>query len=182
MQLVVPSITYQESFLSAVDEYQKEQKSSMHMRNEHYNLLNKGELVHNFQAYVDLVKSRSTGRNLPPGYVPESTFWYVDNNTYIGRVSIRHTLTKPLLETGGHIGYDIRPSQRGKGYGNKLLSLALEKAKDLGITKVLITCNVNNIPSKKVIEANKGIFENRVKTQEGESDKLRYWITLENQP
>lgn len=177
MQLVKPSIEYKSSFIEAVKEYQQELEEGNHVRNNHYKSLNIGDLNSNFQGYVDIILSKEQGLNTPEGHVPESTLWLVDNGQYLGRVNIRHQLTDFLLKEGGTIGYDIRPTQRGKGYGKRMLKLALIKAKELGIEKVLITCNVNNIPSKKVIEANGGIIENRIKSVEkGKPDKLRYWI------
>jgi len=81
-----------------------------------------------------------------------------------------------MAKTGGNLGYYIRPSARNKGYGTKILELALVKAKKLGLQKVLITCDESNIPSKKIIEKNKGQFQDKV-TGEGEA-KLRYLIDL----
>ncbi len=118
----------------------------------------------------------SEGKNLTDGRVRQSTYWLVDNNEIIGRVAIRHTLTEHLLREGGHIGYDIRPSKRKMGYGKKILSLAILKAKALGIDKILVTCSESNIGSKKIIEANGGILENRVDVGNGRTAKLRYWI------
>ena len=97
---------------------------------------------------------------------------------FIGRVSIRHALTEHLLAVGGLIGYDIRPSKRGQGYGNKILELALPKAKELGISRVLITCDVTNAASRKIIEKNGGILENQVPNPETGVDKLRYWVDV----
>ena len=80
---------------------------------------------------------------------------------FIGRVSIQHTLTDHLKE-GGHIGYYIRPSKRKLGYGKKILELSLVEARELGLRKVLVTCDNDNICSQKIIEANGGILENVV--------------------
>ena len=96
---------------------------------------------------------------------------------FIGWLDIRHSLTEHLREIGGHIGYAIRPSERGKGYGNKILELALPKAQELGIKDVLITCDADNTPSAKIIEKNGGVFEN-IKTTSDGVPKRRYWINL----
>ena len=82
------------------------------------------------------------------------------------------------MKEGGNIGYGIIPSKRGLGYGTKALKLTLEKAKELGLKKVLLTCNSTNIGSKKVIEANGGLLENEILGEEGKPNKLRYWIEL----
>ena len=76
------------------------------------------------------------------------------------------------------MGYDIRPSKRRRGYGKKILQLTLEKAKELGMERVLVTCDVNNEPSRKIIEQNGGILENKVPNPETGTDKGRYWIDL----
>jgi len=174
MQLVVPSSKYKESFLEALIEYQKEKPTD---RLDIFSL-NKKELQGDFQSYIKRIENYSHGENLPLGYVPDTTYWLVDGNEFIGRISIRHTLTKSLLREGGHIGYDIRPSKRKLGYGKKILELALPKAKMLGITKALITCDETNIGSRKIIEANGGVFENSTEMGEGKPRKLRYWISI----
>lgn len=167
MQLVSPQTTYKKSFLDAVKEYQQEGR---------YTELDIKDLQNNFDAFVQKLQNYSLGKDLPAGYVPETIFWLVDNNEFIGRVSIRHYLTDALKKVGGHIGYDIRPSKRRMGYGKKILALVLPEAKKLGINKALITCDETNIGSKKIIEANGGVLENRVEMGNGKPAKFRYWI------
>jgi len=86
------------------------------------------------------------------------------------------TVNDYLAKIGGNIGYYIRPSARKKGYGTKILELALIKAKQIGLQKILVTCDESNIASKKIIEKNKGQFQDKV-ISAGEP-KLRYWIDL----
>lgn len=174
MQLIVPSSKYKGSFLEAVEEYQKEKA------NDRMDIfaLNPLLLLEDFQSYIDRLTNESRGKNLPKGYVPQTTYWLVDGDEFIGRVSIRHSLTEQFLREGGHIGYDIRPSKRKLGYGKKILEFALPKAKALGIKKVLVTCDETNIGSKKIIEANGGMFENSVEMRKWKLRKLRFWITL----
>ena len=113
---------------------------------------------------------------MPNGYVPETRLWLIEDGKYIGSVNIRHSLTPHLLGVGGHIGYNIRPSMRNKGYGTAILRLALPYARALGLERVLLTCDETNIGSKKIIEANGGVLENKVSNPAGGPDKLRYWI------
>jgi predicted acetyltransferase len=174
MQLVLPSSRYEASFIEAVEAYQKEDGID---RLDIYQL-NLQYLKDNFQEYVKKLISESEGKNLPEGYVPQTTLWLIDRDEFIGRVSIRHELTEQLLKVGGHIGYDIRPSKRKMGYGKKILEMALPEAKKLGIEKVLVTCNETNIGSKKIIEENGGVLENIVEMGERKPRKLRYWIKL----
>lgn len=175
-QLTTPDGRYKTSFLEALDEYKKEFKETGNKRLEHYKKLDEQELRTDFATFVQNLKDKASGKNLPDGYVPCSVFWLVQENRFLGWVDIRHQLTPHLLEFGGHIGYDIRPSERGKGYGTSMLKLALEKTKELGIKDVLITCNAHNIGSKKIIETNGGVLEN---IREKNSEKtMRYRISV----
>jgi predicted acetyltransferase len=106
----------------------------------------------------------------PPGWVPCTTLWYVEGSEYLGRLAIRHRLTPWLLERGGHIGYDVRPSARNNGYATNMLADALPIAKQLGIADVLVTCDVDNTASRRVIEKNAGQLEDE------RGGKLRFWV------
>ncbi len=173
MELVYPNIKYKDSYIDAVKEYQDENQG--HGR---YLELNLEKLKTDFESYVEKLKSESNGENLKSGYVQHTEFWLVDEDKYIGRVDIRHVLNDHLLKVGGHIGYDIRKSERNKGYGTQALKMALPFAKNLGLEKVLITCDSTNIGSRKIIESNGGIFENEIPGENGEPSKLRFWIDL----
>jgi predicted acetyltransferase len=107
--------------------------------------------------------------------VPAHTYFLVCNNKRIfGAINIRHCLNEYLFQFGGHIGYGIRPSERGKGYASLMLGMALPIAKKLGIDEVLVTCDKNNTASAKTIIKNGGILENEV--MEEEEIVQRYWI------
>jgi len=124
-----------------------------------------------FAGYVEGVVAealRDTPR--PEGYVPATTLWWVEGETYLARIAIRHELTPSLLEQGGHIGYDVRPSARRRGHATAMLHAALPLASRLGIGSALVTCDHDNVGSRKVIEACGGRFEDR------RADKLRYWV------
>ncbi|NLA87623.1 MAG: GNAT family N-acetyltransferase [Clostridiales bacterium] len=98
-------------------------------------------------------------------------------NKIVGAVNIRHDLNDSLLRSGGHIGDGVRPSERRKGYATEIISLALDKCRDMGIEKVLITCDKSNIGSAKSIMSNGGILQD-----EHEVDGVmeqRYWIVLQ---
>ena len=118
------------------------------------------------------------GRNLKPDRVPSDCYWLVDteNEYFIGEIHIRHRLNEALTLRGGHIGYVIRFSEWNNGYGTAMLALALEKAKAMGLDKVLITCNDNNIASARVMEKNDCILLDKVETDGGLT--RRYWKTL----
>ncbi|MGE7434889.1 MULTISPECIES: GNAT family N-acetyltransferase [Kitasatospora] len=102
--------------------------------------------------------------------VPCSTFWYVDGDTYLARIAIRHRLTPYWLELGGHIGYDVRPSARRRGHATGMLRAALPIAAGMGIDPALVTCDSTNSASLKVIEACGGRLED---VRDG---VRRYWV------
>ena len=106
----------------------------------------------------------------PEGYVPCTTLWWTDGDQYLGRIAIRHELTTFLIDVGGHIGYDVRPTARRRGHATAMLRAALPVAHRLGIEQALVTCDWDNVGSRKTIEANGGVYEDR------RGPKLRYWV------
>lgn len=117
-------------------------------------------------------------RNLPENYVPASTFLIYANETLVGFMNVRHTLNTFLEEAGGHIGYMIHPHHRRKGYAKAALKDALSYAKDgLKLSRVLITCSVDNEASKKTIKSVGGIYQNTVDNAQL-GTVHRYWIKL----
>ena len=102
------------------------------------------------------------------------------DNKLVGMTIIRHSLEKTNFLTGGHIGVSVRPSERGKGYGFKILELALKECEKLGIKNVLMSCRKDNIASLKNIQKIGGEFENEVLSSKGNLCE-RYWINLEKE-
>lgn len=177
IRFVLPSVKYKKSFIEAAKEFKKENNWYVLSIN-----IPIDEAAKNFSAYVKRVRNLSRGIGLVKGYVPETVYWLVDGKKFIGRASIRHKLTKHLRLIGGHIGYEVRPAERKKGYGGKILELALLKAKKLGIKKVLVTCDETNIASRKIIEHCGGVLENAGFQGKDKPKKLRYWIDNSNAP
>jgi len=93
-------------------------------------------------------------------------------------IDIRHELNEYLLNFGGHIGYGIKTSERRKGYATEMLRLALEKARELNLKKVLLTCNKTNYGSARTIQKNGGILENKILNPKDKQITQRYWIEL----
>ena len=114
------------------------------------------------------------------GLVPDSTFFCLDaeRNIIVGAVNIRHYLNANLLRAGGHIGDGVRPSERRKGIATKMIALALDECAKLGIDRVLMVCDKDNIGSKKSIINNGGVLENEFFDEEDGTVVLRYWIDL----
>ncbi len=106
-----------------------------------------------------------------PGQVPCTYLWIVESETFLGSLAIRHELNDFLLNEGGHIGYSVRPSARRRGHAAAALADALPMARALGIRRVLLTCDENNVGSRATIEKNGGVCED---TRNG---KRRYWIS-----
>lgn len=172
-ELILPQAKYKDSFLDALLEYKAEDLPN-------YRNLDPEKLRTDFDGFLKQMKQESTGDGLPDGYVPHTVFWLVDGDKYLGRVDIRHILNDFLHKEGGHIGYDVRPSERKKGYGHLALKLGKEKAKELGMNEVLITCDITNIGSNKIIRASGGKLENTVEVGPDKPAKNRYWIDLKD--
>lgn len=113
--------------------------------------------MQDFKEKLKHYSDMSKGINLPEGLVPQTIYWFYVDDRPIGYGKLRHYLTEKLLEHGGHIGYVIRPSERRKNYGKFALKELLQKAREIGIQEVLLTCDEANVASRKIIEANNGI-------------------------
>lgn len=132
---------------------------------------------HDFDTYIDSLEVTDE----TSGVVPDSTFFCLDEerNILVGAVNIRHFLNEGLLLNGGHIGDGVRPSERRKGVATQMIGLALNECKKLGINRVLMVCDKDNIGSAKSIQNNGGILENEV-VVDGVVEQ-RYWIELERE-
>lgn len=108
---------------------------------------------------------------MPAGRVPNTHFWILDGEEMVGYLHLRHHLNAFLLEEGGHIGYSVRPSRRKEGHATRALALGVRRAAELGIERVLVTCDADNDASRRTIERCGGVLE------DVRNAKLRYWIT-----
>ncbi len=127
---------------------------------------------HKIDEYIESLEVKK-----PHGkYVPDSTFFCLDTdrNIFVGAVNIRHYLNEELIISSGHIGDGIRPSERNKGLGTKMIALALQECDKLGIKNILMCCDKDNIASAKTIIKNGGVLENEV-LDDGVLVQ-RYWI------
>lgn len=135
-----------------------------------------------FAAYVQRQERWAQGEDLPLGFVPSGFYVGIVDGEVVGRVSIRFQLNEVLAKVGGHIGYGVRPTQRRKGYATQMLRLSLPIARRHGIERVLLTCNLDNVGSWKVIERCGGVFESIADYPELGSPKRRYWIDTAPEP
>ena len=127
--------------------------------------------VRDWVQFTERTKHKET---VSPGFVTAHTFFALDNDKIVGIINARHELNDYLLNLGGHIGYSVRKSERRKGYAKKMLKYSSKFLFSLGLDKILITCDKNNIVSKRTIESCGGILENEV--IEATRTTLRYWI------
>lgn len=122
-----------------------------------------------------LAGQADTSRPAGEGRVHASYWWITEDGAYPGAITLRHELNDFLLRAGGHIGYGIRPSARGRGLATWALQSVLVRAPALGLRKVLVTCGDSNLASARVIEKAGGVLEDVRETELGLT--RRYWIT-----
>lgn len=120
-----------------------------------------------------------TSAELPDDTVHNDLYWIVDEGEVVGFVSFRHELNEWLREAGGHIGYSVRASRRRQGYASAGLELALDRARELGLDRVLITCDDDNVGSYRTIERAGGVLQDvSDQSERGHALLRRYWIDL----
>ena len=169
--LVHPSIEYKEQVWQLKEEF--------FLANESLAGGSGLEAAESFEAWIKSLEICSDALTCPKGKVPSSLYLAIrtEDNRVVGVIDLRHHIDHPILSVwGGHIGYAVRKSERQKGYAKEMLRLNLEHAKQRGIQKVLITCDKDNIASKKTILSNHGVYEKDVVVENEVME--RYWISL----
>ena len=162
--LVVPRLSAARSVREAARQYGDDAKDEYR---DSLAALNDDELPGWVEAL--LADTRELARR-PVGHVPSTHLWWVDGERFLGRVQLRHRLSPFLRQLGGHIGYHVIPPARRQGHGTAMLAAALPVAAELGLECVLVTCDVTNRGSRRIIEANGGLLQDQ---REG---KLRFWV------
>lgn len=177
-KLTLPSTDVHPSFLAAMAEFQAEGRGAAEdismVGREIREFSPTWHTPEGFAAFVArLLALADPATSRPPGWVPNTTFWWVEGKEYLGRIAIRHQLTDSLREAGGHIGYDVRASARNHGHASAMLRAALTVCASMGIERALLTCDVENIASRRVIERNGGAL------QDEHNGVFRFWIDVE---
>ena len=172
LELVFPREEHKEQ----VENYLKE-----HFENGEYHLNGVGGLdkIKDFEEWLHKIQDENVKEKVKEGRVQATLYLAIrkSDNRMIGTIQIRHELNEYLLNIGGHIGDGVRPSERRKGYATEMIRLALEKCKEIGLDRVLMTCNKDNIGSRKSIQNNGGILENETLDEIGK-ELQRFWIEL----
>ena len=136
----------------------------------------------NSQDWIDQVESLKNPDTVPDKWVPSTQYIYVreSDNKIVGVIQIRHCFNEFLEKFAGHIGYSVAPSERRKGYATQMLKSVLPECKNLGISKVLVTCIEGNEGSKRTIVNNGGVYESTIFEPDGGVYLERYWIDLKD--
>lgn len=174
--LAPPHESFMASFLAAMTEFQTEGRGS----DDDHSMIGTDLRTHattwhtpaGFATYLTTLRADADPDHpRPAGRVACTSWWWVDGTEYLGRIAVRHELTDQLRIIGGHIGYDVRPTARRAGHGTAMLRAVLPEARKLGVEPAaLLTCDIDNIASRKVITANGGELAD-------ERDGVcRYWI------
>lgn len=162
--LAEPGLEYKKSFENYVLAYKRAKDDY------YYNKYKKA--LENFDEYLKELDNYSKGTGLTVEDVATTTLWLVDDNEVVGVVRIRHW----EVEYGGHIGYDISPAYRNRGFGTRILELALKRAAKLGIDNAIVNCRTDNAASKKIIESNGGKLLGVIYYEEEKEELYKYSI------
>jgi predicted acetyltransferase len=130
-----------------------------------------------YAAFLRLLEDHRTGRGLPPEVSPSSFLFAFEGGRIVGRASIRHALVPPLGDSAGHIGYAVLPHARNRGCATQILRDAIRYAHaELGLDRLLVTCDDDNAASIRVIEKNGGVLLDTWNEPSLRGPKRRYWI------
>jgi predicted acetyltransferase len=131
-----------------------------------------------FAHYLAEVARFEAGRELAQDRVRQSEYWLVHDGRLVGGCRLRHALIPVLMLDGGNVGYDIRPSERRKGYGHHVLALTIAEARRAALERLFLTCEETNVASTRIIEAAGGVeIEGSISPRNG-NPMRRFWLDL----
>lgn len=174
LYLVKPDITYYEQYNEMMKEWNESNTQIAPW------FLDKPfDTIHGFAEFIKMLDNAENGI-VDERFCSTTSYFVTDENgKLIGASSLRHYLTVEGLNTWGHIGYGVRPSERRKGYATQILKMMIEEAKKKKIYKIMLGAHTSNIGSCKVIEKCGGILENVVIDPTDKNETInRYWINF----
>lgn len=163
----LPQLQHQKMFEAYKDEFYNHNEMIIHGDGgcSHYDC---------YKEWLEYDQRLREGKDIPRHLVKATTYFVIEDNKLVGTLNIRHTLNQQLLQRGGHIGYSVLVSQRRKGIATKMLTFGIDQCHRMGIRDILVTCQQDNVASRKTIEKCGGHLENVINIH-GEKI-LRYWI------
>lgn len=166
-----PDASLEKSFLNMLDDYEAHDPE---------NGMYYAAARDDFEGYLRGLQAEEMGLHLAPGFVPCSHRWLTNaEGAVVGIARVRHNIeTAFLAEEAGHIGYDVPPSHRRRGYGTASLQAGLARAQEIGLDKVLLCADAANIASWRTIERCGGILEQERHSKHYDCLARRYWIEL----
>ena len=172
-ELVAPTVQLRDSWLAAREDWGPD----AHQDGAGLSPADDVDTPRGFSAWVERLHRQSDrSRPVDEGRVHATYWWIVEQGAVVGAIDLRHELNDFLLHAGGHIGYSVRPSSRQQGLATWALGAVLSQARALGMDRVLLTCDEDNVASALTIERNGGVLEDVRDTDLGR--KRRYWIPL----
>ena len=167
LELLAPSIDKREAFLRMAQDW-------LDHGSDRYLLA-----LEDFDEYLARLQRFSDAAQVPAGWVPATEFWLDDGGgEIVACVRLRFWLTPSLEVEGGHIGYGVRPSSRGRGFGTAVLRLVLPEARRRGLERVKLTADSDNLASICIIERNGGRLSGEAISEKTGKAIKQYWIEI----
>ena len=128
---------------------------------------------------VERLRKDELGEDLPEGFVPATTRFWQEGHDLQGVINLRHRLTPALRRFGGHMGYSVSPNHRRRGIASRMIAAMIPTARELGLERLLLTCDATNIGSHRAMEKNGAIMEREEWYEPTQRVQRWYWIELQ---